>query len=83
LIAASVGVGDRDPSTAVVSCAVRARTILAQDDNFVWWRLLRLAGAGQDQGYVVGLFVVADPVVDGLRHDLADLRERQLAILAD
>src|SRR5580704_14347277 len=47
--------------------------------EFLW---ADLSGASQDQGYVVGLFVGADPVVDGSGHNFGNARKRQVAILA-
>src|SRR5580692_3956865 len=47
--------------------------------EFLW---ADLSGASQDQGYVVGLFVGADPVVDGSGHNFGNAGKRQVAILA-
>src|ERR1017187_9719002 len=42
-----------------------------------------LARSGEDQGDVVRLFVIADPVIDRHGYDLTDLGQRQVPVLAD
>src|SRR5579863_62251 len=46
-------------------------------------RLAGLAGPRQNQSDVVGLFLIADPVVYGGSYDLTDLRQVKSAVLAD
>src|SRR5579872_3199613 len=55
----------------------------ALTQNAGGWPALLLTCAGQDQGDVVGLFVVADPVVDGHGNDLANLWQGEAAIVAN
>src|ERR1019366_9224928 len=76
-----------------VSCGIQVllRTIASETDNNTLggmleaveadaWQALVLFGARQHQRYIVGLFVVADPVLDRGGDNFGDALERQMAI---
>ena len=71
---------------ATAECELRkqGRQTLNADGSayFLPFTFYLLPCARQYQRYVVGLFVVADPVGDGGGYDFGDALERQMAIFA-